>query len=64
MKTLTKNLTYFVTWTAYDDVTEPEFEREFNGLRSAIKFAIQQKEEGNHCVLVTDSDGYEACEIG
>lgn len=64
MKTPTKNLTYFVNWIAYDDITEPEYEREFDGLRSAIKFAIQQQEEGHHSVLVTDSDGYEACEIG
>ncbi|BAQ92465.1 hypothetical protein [uncultured Mediterranean phage uvMED] len=59
-----KNLTYFVTWIAYDDVTEPEYEREFSTIREAMKFAISQQEEGNHCVEVSDSNGFELAEIG
>lgn len=59
-----KNITYFVTWTAYDDVTEPEYEREFSTIREAMKFAISQQEEGNHCVIVNDSNGHELVEVG
>lgn len=61
--TVTKT-TYWVSWIAYDDVTEPEYEKEFEELRDAMKFAIQQQEEGNHCVEVSDSDGFELAVVG
>jgi len=66
MKTPTKNnnLTYFVTWIPFDDVTEPEFIKEFPTIREAMKFAIAQQEEGNYCVEVNDSDGHELVTVG